>query len=66
MRERSITTPSSTTLWPAGLWPPLRTASGRPCSRAWAIAAATSEGEAARAIRAGRRSTAANTVRASS
>jgi hypothetical protein len=30
MRERSITRPWSTTQWPAGLWPPPRTAISRP------------------------------------
>ena len=32
--ERSITMPPSQTPWPAGLWPPLRTASSAPVSRA--------------------------------
>ena len=35
--ERSITMPPSQTPWPAGLWPPLRTASSAPVSRAWAM-----------------------------
>ena len=39
---RSIIRPSSTTPWPAKLWPPPRTAISRSCSRANPIAAATS------------------------
>ena len=65
--ERSITMPPSETPWPAGLWPPLRTASSDPVSRAWAMTRAMSSGPATRAMRAGRRSMcAAKTVRASS
>ena len=55
--ERSTTTPPSHTALPATLWPPLRTASGRPCSRAKRTAATTSPWCAHRAMRAGRRST---------
>jgi hypothetical protein len=40
--EWSIIMPPSTTLWPGILWPPLRTAISRSCSRANATAAATS------------------------
>src|SRR5262249_4891971 len=56
MRERSMTRPTSTAQWPAGLWPPPRTAISRP--RAWpkASAAATSSTSMQRAITAGRRS----------
>jgi hypothetical protein len=31
---RSITRPPSSTQWPAGLWPPPRTATSSPCVRA--------------------------------
>src|SRR5919108_304757 len=54
--ERSITTPSSTTLSPETLWPPLRTDSSIPVRRAKAIVAATSAGLVTRTIAAGRRS----------
>src|SRR5829696_6478216 len=64
---RSSTIPPSDTPWPAPLWPPLRTASSAPVSRAWAITWATSPASATRTIAAGRRSIAPEkTVRASS
>ena len=63
--ERSSTIPPSETPWPAGLWPPPRTASSSPLSRASAMTRATSAASAARTIMAGRRSTAPEkTVRA--
>ena len=55
--DRSITMPSSHTALPETLWPPPRTATGRPRSRANARALATSPGPPQRAISAGRRST---------
>ena len=59
--------PPSETPWPAALWPPLRTASSRPVSRAMAITRAMSSASAARMITAGRRSIAPeNTLRARS
>ena len=65
--DRSSTIPPSETPWPAGLWPPLRTASSDPVSRASETTRATSAASAARTIMPGRRSIApAKTVRASS
>jgi hypothetical protein len=52
----SSTIPPSDTPWPAPLWPPLRTASSAPVSRANAMTRATSSASAARTISAGRRS----------
>ena len=52
----SITTPPSQTDRPGKLWPPPRTASGRPVWRANRIAPMTSSVPAQRAIRAGWRS----------
>jgi hypothetical protein len=52
--ERSMTSPSSQAALPATLWPPPRTASGRPCSRAKATAAITSATSPQRVISAGR------------
>ena len=57
--ERSITSPSSQTQCPAGLWPPPRTATSSPCARAKSNAVATSPAPVQRAITAGRRSTSA-------
>ena len=54
--ERSSTIPPSETPWPAGLWPPLRTASSVPVSRASVMTRETSSASAARTIMAGRRS----------
>ena len=54
--ERSITKPSSITLSPETLCPPLRTDSSRPVRRANAIAAATSPALLTRTIAAGWRS----------
>ena len=54
----SMTTPSSTTLWPARLWPPLRIESRKSCARANRIASATSVVSSAPTIIAGRRSSA--------
>ena len=54
MSRRSRTMPPSVVLWPAPLWPPLRTASSRPVSRASAIDAATSSASATRTMTAGR------------
>ena len=54
--DRSSRTPSSTTPWPAGLWPPLRTARSVPVSRASVMTEATSAASATRTIMAGRRS----------
>ncbi len=48
--------PASVTLWPAVLWPPLRTASSSPVWRASAMTCATSVSSATRTIAAGRRS----------
>ena len=63
----SMTMPPSETPWPAGLWPPPRTAISDPVSRAVAMSRATSSGVWTRAMSAGWRSTCvANTVRASS
>ena len=45
-----------TTPWPAALWPPLRTASSRPVSRANVTTRATSSASATRTMAAGRRS----------
>ena len=56
MAERSSTIPPSEALWPAGLWPPLRTASSVPVSRASVMTRETSAASAARTIMAGRRS----------
>src|SRR6185436_3557490 len=53
---RSITTPSSQVEYPGTLWPPPRTATSRPLSRASATAAITSATPVQRAITAGRRS----------
>jgi hypothetical protein len=65
--ERSIMTPPSDTALPATLWPPPRTESCAPVSRANSTVATTSSVVAHRAIRAGRRSTIPlNTRRASS
>ena len=55
--ERSRTIPPSDTPCPARLWPPLRTASSRPVSRASETTAATSAASVGRTIAAGRRST---------
>src|SRR3954452_5596114 len=55
IRERSITRPSSTEQWPAGLWPPPRTAISSPCSWPKASAVATSSASTQRAIAAGLR-----------
>ena len=57
IRVRSITRPSSTAQWPAGLWPPPRTATSSSFSWAKASAAATSAASTQRAIAAGRRTT---------
>ena len=54
---RSITIPPSQTDSPGKLWPPPRTASGRPVLRANAVAALMSSAPVHRAMRAGRRST---------
>jgi len=54
--ERSRTMPPSETLWPGMLWPPLRTASSTPVSRASEMTRATSSALATRAMTAGRRS----------
>jgi hypothetical protein len=54
--DRSTTTPPSQVAWPATLCPPPRTASGKPSSRAKAMASATSRWFAQRATTAGRRS----------
>ena len=65
--RRSITMPSSQVLSPEKLWPPQRTATASPCSRAACTAATTSAVLAQRAITAGRRSIIAlKTRRASS
>ena len=67
IRDRSITRPSSTVPVPATLWPPPRTATIRPCSRASRSATTTSLTPAHRATMAGRRSiTPFQTERASS
>ena len=54
--DRSMTNASSATLSPGKLCPPLRTATGTPCSRANRTAVITSATPAQRATRAGRRS----------
>ena len=46
--------PPSETPWPAVLWPPLRTASSNPSSRANETTVETSDASATRAIAAGR------------
>ena len=51
--ERSISMPPSVVLCPAKLWPPLRTATARSCSRAKVMAAMTSVASMQRTIRAG-------------
>ncbi|RYF01262.1 MAG: hypothetical protein EOO78_10845, partial [Oxalobacteraceae bacterium] len=56
MADRSMTSPSSHKALPAMLWPPPRTASGRPWLRAKATAASTSAVPLQRAMKAGRRS----------
>ena len=56
MRARSSTMPPSLTPWPAPEWPPLRTASSRPPSRASETTKATSSSSTGRTITAGRRS----------
>ena len=53
----SMTMPPSIVPWAAPLWPPERTASSSPCSRARAMTAATSSVSATRTITAGRTST---------
>ena len=53
-----MTSPSSQVECPAMLWPPPRTASGRPWARAAAIACATSSASRGWTIRAGWRSAA--------
>jgi hypothetical protein len=66
-REQSTTSAPSPTAKPATLWPPPRTATGQPRSRAGPAAATTSAVDVQRTIAAGRRSIAAfHTVRASS
>src|SRR3954454_3351997 len=55
IRERSITSPSSTEQWPAGLWPPPRTAISSPFACPKARALATSSASTQRAIAAGLR-----------
>jgi hypothetical protein len=55
--ERSITSPPSQTALPATLWPPPRTASSRPCSRAKLTELMTSATPTHRLMRAGRLST---------
>ena len=51
---RSRTMPPSLALWPAPLWPPLRTASSSPASRASLTMCATSAASAGRTMTAGR------------
>jgi len=61
--DRSITIPPSQIALPAMLWPPPRTARGRPVSRPKVTARATSAPVAQRAINAGRRSIIAFQIR---
>ena len=57
-RDRSSTTPSSLLPNPARLWPPLRIANGRSCSRAKATERITSMESMARTMSAGERTNA--------
>jgi hypothetical protein len=54
MADRSSTIPPWVVLWPALLWPPLRTASSSPVSRARATTWATSVASVGRMMTAGR------------
>ena len=56
MRRMSMTSPPSTVLAPATLWPPERIATSRPLACAWASAAWTSATDSHWAMSAGRRS----------
>ena len=67
MSERSSTTPPSVVPWPAPLWPPLRTASSTPVSRARLTTRATSRSSTTRTMAPGCRSKPpGNTARARS